>query len=41
MGFSEARSKRALVFFRNNLENAIEHIMNYPEERDNEILGPD
>jgi uncharacterized UBP type Zn finger protein len=40
MGFPENRAKRALKFFRNNLENAMEHIMNTEEEQDDLVFGP-
>ncbi len=40
MGFSEQRGKRALGYFRNNLELAIEHMMNHEESQDDDILGP-
>jgi uncharacterized UBP type Zn finger protein len=34
MGFSEARSKKALVHFRNNFEAAMAYMLNNDETRD-------
>jgi uncharacterized UBP type Zn finger protein len=31
MGFDETRAKKALVYFHNNLERAMDHIINAPD----------
>jgi len=38
MGFTEARSKKALVFFKNNFESAMAYMLNNDESRDAVVL---
>lgn len=41
MGFEEARSKRALKAFRNNINLVTDHLLHFGPDMDDEILGPD
>jgi len=41
MGFPEARCRRALKFFHNDFEQAIQHVCNTTEAQDTSILGPE
>lgn len=41
MGFSEARSKKALVHFKNNFESAMAYMLNNDEQRDATMFAAD
>ena len=41
MGFPESRCRRALRYFRNDFEAAIQHVVSTTESQDDDILGPE
>lgn len=41
MGFPEQRSRRALRYFNNDVETAIQHVMSVPEAQDDSLFGPE
>ena len=41
MGFPEDRCKRALKYFSNNIEIALQHVMSTDELEDDRVLGPE
>lgn len=40
MGFPEARAKRALKNFRNNMNVATDHLLSTTEDMDDQVFGP-
>ena len=41
MGFLESRSRRALKYFNNDLDQAIMHVCSTGDDQDDSILGPE